>query len=416
MSKRSLVVLVPVLLLLPPALLAPHPSSGAAKVPVLNAKGAAAIDQMFQAAVDDKEISGAVAAIFNKNRVLYLKPFGRQDVARGVPMSKETIFRIASMTKPVTSVAVMMLYEQGKLRLDDAAGDYLPSLKGREVIATFDEKDGTHTTRPAKREITIRDLLTHTSGFSYAFTSRIISDIQQKTGKDERDLPLLFDPGSRWQYSHSTAALGEIVERISGRSLEDFFQVNIFRPLHMVDTSFFLPDEKAKRLVTVHERGAAGLVERPPAKYVPNVRGDGGLVSTASDYTAFLQMMLNEGAWRGVRILKPQTVRLMTSNQIGPLSVEEMPTTLPKLAAPFLLGGRKDKFGLGFQITVRSGKAAHERSAGSYGWAGIYNTHFWVDPKRGIGVVFLTQELPFNNPTNRGIFKRLERLVYEHIE
>jgi len=394
-----------------------HTSAGPAKLAKLNINGAAAIDQMFQAAVDKKEIAGVVAAISNKNEILYLRAFGSQDVAKSIPMSKDTVFRIASMTKPVTSVAVMMLCEQGKLRLDDAAGDYLPTLKGREVIATFNEQNAAYTTRAAKQQITIRHLLTHTSGFSYSFTSPTIRDIQQKTGKAERDMPLLFDPGSRWRYSHSTAALGDIVEKITGQTLEDFFQANLFRPLQMIDTSFLLPHEKATRLVTIHRREETSLVETPnPPTYAPSVRGDGGLVSTASDYTAFLQMMLNEGRGRDSRVLKPETVRLMTSNQIGSLIVEEMPAALPKLAYPFLFGGGKDKFGLGFQIAVRDGKSAHERSTGSYAWAGLFNTHFWVDPQNGIGVVFLTQELPFNNPANRDILKRFETLIYEHLE
>ncbi len=415
MSKRLLIVVVITLLLT--VLVALHTSSGSAKLPTLNIRGAAAIDQMFHTAVGKKEIPGVVAAIANKNQILYLKAFGSQDVAQNVLMSRDTVFRIASMTKPVTSVAVMMLYEQGKLRLDDAAGNYLPSLKDREVIATFNEKDATYITRPAKQEITIRHLLTHTSGFSYSFTSPTIRDIQQKTRKNERDLPLLFDPGSRWYYSPSTAALGDIVEKLTGQSLEDFFQANLFRPLHMIDTSFLLPDEKARQLVTIHRREASGLVEAPnPSKYVPILRADGGLLSTASDYCAFLQMMLNEGSWRGTRVLKPETVRLMTSNQIGSLIVEEMPAALPKQAAAFLFGDGKDKFGLGFQITVRNGKTVHERSSGSYAWAGLFNTHFWVDPKKGIGIVFLTQELPFNNSINKDVLKRFEKLIYEHLE
>jgi methyl acetate hydrolase len=415
MSKRLLIVVTLIGLL--PASVVPQPSSAPAKLPTLNARGAAAIDRMLQAAIDKGDIAGVVAAITNKDQILYLKALGRQDVAQNVPMSKDTVFRIASMTKPITSVAVMMLYEQGKLRLDDAAGNYLPSLKGRDVIATFDEKDSTYTTRPAKQEMTIRHLLTHTSGLGYSSTSPIIQSIRQKTGKDERELPLLFDPGTRWYYSASTAALGDIIEKLTGQSLEDFFQANIFRPLQMVDTSFLLPQEKAGRLATVHQREATGPVAKPnPPRYTSVVRGDGGLLSTASDYCAFLQMMLNEGSWRGTRLLKPESVRLMTSNQIGALVVEEMPTTQPKRYDPFLFGDGKDKFGLGFQITVTDGKPVHERSAGSYGWAGSFNTYFWADPKKGIGVVFLTQELPFYNSTNRDVMKRFERLIYEHLQ
>jgi methyl acetate hydrolase len=392
-------------------------SSASAKLPALNARGAAAIDQMLQAAADKGDIPGLVVAVTNKEQVLYLKAMGKQDVAHNVPMSKDTVFRIASMTKPITSVAVMMLYEQGKLRLDDAASDYLPSLKGREVIATFNEKDATYTTRPAKREMTIRHLLTHTSGLGYSSSSPIILAIQQKTHKDERDMPLLFDPGTRWYYSASAAVLGDIVEKLTRQSLEEFFQANIFRPLGMVDTSYLLPPEKAGRLVTLHQWGPAGLVERPnPPQYKSVVRGDGGLLSTASDYCAFLQMLLNEGSWHGTRLLKPETVRLMTSNQIGPLVVEEMPTTQPDRYAPFLFGDGRDKFGLGFQITVTDGKSVHERSAGSYAWAGAFNTYFWVDPKKGIAVVFMTQEWPFYNSTNRDVMKRFERVIYENLQ
>lgn len=388
-----------------------------AGLPRLTPKGTAAIDRMFQAAVDKGEIPGVVAAVTNKNQILYLKAFGKQDVAHGVPMSKDTIFRIASMTKPITSVGVMMLYERGKLRLDDAAGNYAPSLKGREVIAEFNEKDRTYTTRPAKREMTIRHLLTHTSGLAYPFTSDTVLGIQEKTRQDPRDMPLLFDPGSKWHYSPSTAILGDIVEKLSGQSIDEFDQATIFRPLGMVDTSYVLASDKAQRLATVHRREATGLVETPnPAKYTPSVRGDGGLLSTASDYSALLQMFLNEGRWHGTRLLKPQSVRLMTSNQIGSVVVEKMPAAIPRTSDVFPFGAGKDKFGLGFQITVTDGTRRHERGAGSYTWAGIDNTHFWVDPKNGIGVVILTQVLPFYNATSMAVMKRFEKLIYEHLQ
>ena len=384
--------------------------------PTLNASGATAIDRMFQAAVDEGEIPGVVAAVTNRNQIVYLKAFGKQDVARGVPMSTDSVFRIASMTKPVTSVGVMMLHEQGRLKLDDAAGNYVASVKGREVIATFDEKDATYTTRPAKQGITVRQLLTHTSGLAYSFTSATTLALQVKTGKDQRDLPLLFDPGTRWHYSPSTAVLGDIVETLGGEPLEAFDQARIFRPLKMVDTSYLLPADKAPRLATIHQREATGLVENPnPATYTPSVRGDGGLVSTASDYSAFLQMLLNEGTWRGTRLLKPESVRLMTSNQIGPLVVETMPAVMPRTSDAFPFGAGKDKFGLGFQITVTDGTSAHARAAGSYTWAGIDNTHFWVDPKNGIGVVILTQVLPFYNATSMDVMKRFEHLIYENL-
>jgi len=387
-----------------------------AGLPTLDASGSAAIDRMFQAAVDSAEVPGVVAAVTNKDQILYLEAFGHQDVAKGVPMSNSTVFRIASMTKPVTSVGIMMLYEQGKLRLDDPVGNYLPAYKGREVMATFNEKDATYTTRPASREMTVRHLLTHTSGLSYPFTSPAVLAIQTKTGRDPRELPLLFDPGTKWHYSPATAVLGDIVEKLSGESLDTFDQAKIFRPLGMVDTSYSIAPDKMARLATVHQREATGLVENPnPAKYTPTIRGDGGLLSTASDYSAFLQMFLNEGSWHGVRLLTPESVRLMTSNQIGSVVVEEMPAAIPRQSDAFPFGAGRDKFGFGFQITVADGTAMHERGAGSYTWAGIDNTHFWVDPKNGIGVVILTQVLPFYNATSMDVMKRFERLIYQHL-
>ncbi len=388
-----------------------------AGLPALSTRGSAAIDRMFQAAIDAGEVPGVVAAVTNKDRIVYLKAFGKRDVARGAPMAEDTIFRIASMTKPITSVGVMMLREQGKLRLDDAAGRYVPSLEARDVIAAFDEKDATYTTRPAKRDVTVRHLLTHTAGLSYPFTSGTVLAIQQRTARDPRDMPLLFDPGTKWNYSPATAFLGDIIQKLSGQSLDEFDQAKIFRPLGMIDTSYALASEKAGRLATVHQREATGLVESPNRSvYTPTVRGDGGLLSTASDYSAFLQMFLNEGSWHGTRLLRPESVRLMTSNQIGSLVVERMPAVIPRQSDAFPFGAGKDKFGLGFQITVTDGAATHERGAGSYTWGGIDNTHFWVDPKHGIGVVLLTQVLPFYNPASMDVMKRFEKLIYEHLQ
>ena len=402
--------------LLPILLILAGCTARSAGLPSLPANGAAAIDRMFQSAVDRKEIPGVVAAVVNKDRVLYLKAFGKQDVAKGIPMATDTVFRIASMTKPVTSVGVMMLYEQGKLRLDDPAGDYLPAYKGREVIATFNEKDATYTTRPAKSEITIRQLLTHTSGLSYDFVSPAVLAIETRTGTDPKDLPLLFDPGTKWNYSPATAVLGSIIEKLSGQSLEAWDQARIFRPLGMVDTTYTPAPDEAARLATIHQREGSRLTEDPnPAQYAPSIRGDGGLLSTAADYSAFVQMLLNEGSWHGQQLLKPQTVRLMTSNQIGSVVVETMPAALPRRSAAFPFGAGADKFGLGFQITMTDGARTHERSAGSYTWGGIDNTHFWVDPNNGIGVVILTQVLPFYNETSMDVLKRFERLIYEHL-
>jgi len=385
--------------------------------PTLSANGSAAIDAMFQAAIAKGEIPGVVAAVTNKDQILYLKAFGKRDVAKNVAMTTDTAFRIASMTKPITSVGIMMLYEQGKLRLDDPAGNYLPAYKGREVIATFNEKDATYTTRPAKSEMTIRHLLAHTSGLSYPFTSATVNTIQMKTGADPKLMPLLFDPGTKWQYSPATGVLGDILVKVSAQSLEAWDQEKIFRPLGMVDTTYTPSAEQAARLATIHQREATGLVENPnPAQYNADIRGDGGLLSTASDYVAFVQMLLGEGARHGKRLLKSDTLKLMTSNQIGAVVVGTMPAVLPRRSAEFPFGAGTDKFGLGFQITMTDGARTHERGAGSYTWAGINNTHFWVDPRNGVGVVILTQVLPFYNATSMDVMKRFEKLIYEHLQ
>jgi methyl acetate hydrolase len=388
-----------------------------AGMPTVSSHGVAAMDAVLQAAVAKGEIPGVVAAVVNKDEVLYLKAFGKQDVGKNIPMSNETMFRIASMTKPVTSVGTMMQFELGKLKLDDPVGNYLPVYKDRPVIASVNEADGSYTTRPAKGAITVRHLLTHTSGFAYPFSNRTVFNITDKTKKDPRELALLFDPGTKWAYSPATAVLGELNEKLAGKNIEEYYQAAIFKPLGMGDTSYYLPPEKASRLVTISQRRASGLVEDPnPAKYTPGVRGDGGLVSTAADYSKFVQMFLGEGSYKGTRLLKPETVRLMASNQIGNVSIENQATAQPERSADFPVGVGKDKFGLGFQITMTDGTATHERGVGSYTWAGINNTFFWVDPKNGVGVVFLTQVLPFYNATSMDVMKRFERLIYQHLQ
>lgn len=375
------------------------------------------MDHFLADTVAKQELPGVVAAVVNKDQILYLKAFGKQNIGQNTPMAKDTIFRIASMTKPVTSVAIMMLVEQGKIRLDDPISKYLPEYKGREVIAAFNENDGSYTTRPAKREITIRHLLTHTSGLGYDFTSPIVAALLKKTGKGEQELPLLFDPGTKWLYSTSPGVLGDLLKKLSGQSLEQHFKEKVFQPLQMADTSFYVPDEKLGRLVTKHKREGAGLTETPnPAKFAAFESGEGGLNSTAGDYIAFVQMLLNQGSLRDRRLLKPESVRQMISNQIGSVVVSEMPAVMPELSAVFPFGAGKDKFGLGFQITMSEGQSRHERSAGSYTWAGIYNTHFWVDPKRGIGVIFLSQDLPFYNNATMNLMRQFEHLIYANLQ
>jgi methyl acetate hydrolase len=204
---------------------------------------------------------------------------------------------------------------------------------------------------------------------------------------------------------------------VSGQSLEEWDQSRVLRPLDMRDTTYVPSPQQAARLVTIHSRETSGLVEQPnPPVYPPDIRGDGGLVSTAADYAAFMQMFLNQGTWHGKKLLEPETVKLMTTNQIGHLVVDRMPAAMPERSAPFPFAAGKDKFGFGFQIAVDDGRAAHERAAGSYSWGGIYNTHFWIDPKNGVGAVLLLQVLPFYEPTSMDVLKRFEHLIYQHLQ
>jgi CubicO group peptidase (beta-lactamase class C family) len=330
-------------------------------------------------------------------------------------MATDSIFRIASMTKPVTSVAVMMLVQEGDVGLDDPVSDYLPAFEDEKVIENFNPADKSYTTRPAAGPMTIRHLLTHTSGLGYAFSNHTLAAlVGSEPGASVTRFPLLHDPGARWTYGESTRVLGTLVEEVSGQSLEDFLSERIFVPLGMSDTFYDVPAQKVGRVVTIHRATADGFVETPngPAITSP-ANGDGGLSSTAADYAKFIQMFLNNGrAPSGKRLLSEATVQLMGENHIGGVVVELQPGAVPALSEPFPLGAGRDKFGLGFQIT-----APHDepfaRSAGSMAWAGIYNTEFWIDPARGIGGVLLMQYLPFYDAAAIATLQGFERHVYE---
>lgn len=372
------------------------PASGQAALPGLSEKAKTEIDGLLQRAVQQGIVPGVVAMVANKDQVLYQSAFGLKDVANRTAMQKDSIFRIASMTKPVTSVAVMMLQEQGTLKLDDPVSKYLPAYKNREVIATFNEKDGTYTTKKSSKEILIRHLLSNTSGFAYGFSNYTVNRLQEKTGKQPEELPLLYEPGTQWTYSGSTKILGQVVEQLSGVHLDEFFSARIFKPLGMQETFYVVPGDKRDRVVTVHSRQNGGLVETPnPERIAAPVAGDGGLNSTASDYVKFLQMLLNEGTWHGSTLLSKESVQSMTKNQIGQVIVQTQPGAIPARSNPFPIGAGRDKFGFGFQVTASNKENPNLRAPGSYTWAGIYNTHFWVDPKRQIAAVILMQVLPF---------------------
>jgi methyl acetate hydrolase len=385
----------------------------------LSEASTAALSRQLDAAVARGDTPGVVALVVDHNGVLYEGSAGKLDVVRNLPMKSDAIFRIASMTKPITSVAIMMLWEEEKLRLDDPVSRYLTGFADLRVITAFNATDGSYETRPAKRPMTIRHLLTHTSGIGYAFSSSIVARLQEGTQKREWELPLLHDPGEKWTYGASTVVLGMIVEQVSGSSLEAYFQKRIFRPLGMADTSFAVAADKQSRVPTVYNRTNGELQERPRGTIVstptPPFQGDGGLYSTAQDYGLFMQMLLNGGRLGSVRLLTEKSVRLMGENQIGAIFVEQQPAANPLLAKPFPLGAGRDRFGLGFQIASKDDGHAKYRSPGSLSWAGLYNTEFWIDPRRHVASVMLMQLLPFYDDGAIHTLRDFEQTVYQHL-
>lgn len=386
--------------------------------PVAAQQPAAALSALLNAAVAAGDLPGVVAMVVDRDRVLYHEAFGKLNVARDIPMPKDAIFNIASMTKPVTSVAVMMLIEQGKLALDDPAGMYVPELQTPVVVSRINEAAGTFETRPASRPMTIRQLLTHTSGMAYTFSSRDLAFVQKVTGEaDPLKQPLVHEPGERWTYGASTRVLGLIVEKITGERIDRFLGDRIHRPLGMVDTGYEVPPGKYVRVATRHQRGADGILsesQNPPQLPV-TIQGDGGLYSTAADYGRFVQMLLQEGRLGRARLLESRTVREMVRNHVGPIVVQTQPSTNLNLSRPFPLGAGADKWGLGFQLAAPGSTRAGLRKPGSYTWGGIFNTHFWVDPEARIGVIFLAQVLPFYDERVMKVMQRFEELVYRHL-
>ncbi len=379
----------------------------------------AALSRQISSAVSRGDVPGVVALIVGREGVLYEGAAGKLDVAHDTAMPVNAIFSIASMTKPVTSVAIMMLFEQGKLKLDDPVSKYLTGFDNLQVITKFNEKDATYELRPAKRPMTIRHLLTHTSGFAYGAFNPIVYQLKEATKKHEWELPLVNDPGDKWNYSPSTVVLGMIVERISGQSLEACFKQHIFVPLGMVDTSYAVPLAKQSRVATRHSRINGVLQEQPqdpiPATPTAPFRGDCCLYSTAQDYGRFMQMLLDGGHLGPAKILSENSVKMMGENNIGPIFVELQQAADQSLSKSFPLGAGQDKFGLGFQIASGDPKYAKFRSAGSMSWAGIYNTEFWIDPKRNIGVVMMMQLLPFYDEGAIRTLRDFEELVYQKV-
>jgi methyl acetate hydrolase len=381
--------------------------------------GKAALSGQLGTAVSRGETPGVVGLVVGRDGVLYEGAAGKLDVAHSIPMPVNAIFSIASMTKPVTSVAIMMLYEEGKLKLDDPVSKYLMGFDNLQVITKFNEKDATYETRPAKRAMTIRHLLTHTSGIGYGFTNPIEYRLTQATKKGEWELPLLSDPGDKWNYSASTRVLGLIVEKITGAPLEAWYQQRIFKPLGMLDTSYAVTADKQSRVPTQHSR-VNGLLKEQPRMPIPSTptapfRGDGGLYSTVRDYGRFVQMMLNGGHLGPAKILSESSVKTMGENNIGSIFVELQPDADKLRTKPFPLGAGHDKFGLGFQIASNDPRYSKFRSPGSMSWAGIYNTEFWIDPVKHIGGVQMMQVLPFYDDGAIRTLRDFEELVYQNL-
>jgi CubicO group peptidase (beta-lactamase class C family) len=404
-GMKRLLCLVPVLFV---AILSAAPS--------LPPQGTAALSAFLKEATDRGDVPGVVVTVVNKDGVLYHEAFGRSSTLRNAPMARDTIFNIASMTKAVTSVAIMMLIEEGKLKLDDDVAKYLPKYKDPVVISKFNDADASYETRPAKRPITIRHLLTHTSGIGYTFSSQTVTKLVQKTGKTELDVPLLFEPGEGWAYGASTRVLGQVVEAISGQKIDAFLESRILRPLGMSDTTYLVPQAKYPRVVAVNARGADGkFVERPTAATIPaTVQGDGGLYSTASDYGLFVRMLLNDGKLGQTRILNEKSAKAMFENHTGRVVVPLQVSANPTLSKNFPVGAGEDHWGLGFQLAQT--KRPNMRTPGSGTWAGIFNTHFFVDPSRDIGVIVMMQTLPFYDEASMKVYAGVEEIVYKNLK
>ncbi|GAB2453804.1 serine hydrolase [Hymenobacter qilianensis] len=383
------------------------------------------IDQLLQEYTADSRVPGAIALVMRDGKVVYRKAFGVDDMAAKTPLRPDAIMRIASQTKAVASVGLMLLYDEGKFQLDDPISKYLPAFANPKVLATFNEKDSTYTTVPAKSEVTIRQLFTHTSGISYPVIgskeaqaiyakANIPSGIGTPGGNLAKSmdalgpLPLMHQPGERFTYGLSVDVLGRLIEVLSGQSLDQYLRTRLFEPLGMRDTYFYLPASKQARLAKLYTEDAAtkttvpmrprqGMIPDYPKEAGTYFSGGAGLSSTIDDYAVFLQMMLNNGTHNGRRLLKPATVALITQNQMGEINQGS------------------NKFGLGFSVTTAQSAAAKQPglSEGSYEWGGIFGTTYWVDPKEKLVALIYTQKYP--SGTARALADKFKTAVYQSL-
>lgn len=376
-----------------------------------------AIDTALRAPIEAGRIAGVVALAADADGIVYQGAFGERMLGSNVPMTLDTVFHIASMTKAITAAAAMQLVEQGRLTLDEPLGRFAPHLAEPRVLEGFDA-EGQPRLRPARGAITLRHLMTHTAGFTYDIWNADMNRYARVTGTPGArtgrlaglEQPLVFDPGERWEYGINIDWIGRLVEIVSGQNLDAYMRQHLFAPLGMRDTGFTLTDEQASRGVGMHQRNADGSLTPSPFQkpsFPEFFPGGGGLVSTGPDYLAFLRMLLAGGAG----VLKPETVASMAQNHMGALNV--LPMKSAEAAYSFdceLFPGMAKKWGLSFLINTE--QAATGRSAGSLAWAGLRNTYYWLDPSKRVAGVLLTQSLPFADPAVLGVLDAFETEVY----
>jgi CubicO group peptidase (beta-lactamase class C family) len=382
------------------------------------------IDVLLKGSVANGDVPGVVATATNRDETIYEGGFGERVLGSGQSMTPDTVLWIASMTKAITGMAAMQQVEQGKLELDNPASDVISYLGEVEVLEGFDDA-GQPITRAPKRPITLRHLLTHTAGFSYEFWNESIIRYQEAKGIPQLitcenaalKTPLLFDPGERWDYGINMDWVGKMVETVSGKKLGEYMKENILDPLGMGNTAFKITPDMRARMAKIHQRGENDSFESIDLEILQEPEfemGGGGLYSTVGDYLKFVKMILNKGTANGNRVLKPETVEMMSRNQMGDCRVCELKTMIPSFSndAEFFPGMEKT-WGLSFMINTE--QAPTGRSAGSLAWAGLANSYYWIDPTTGIGGVYATQIFPFADKKSLPLYFEFEKTIYQNI-
>lgn len=382
------------------------------------------LDHVFNRAIDQGKLAAVAACVVRSSEETYARAFSGGDHPS---VDVHGVGAIMSMTKAITGTAAMQLVEQGRLSLDAPAGEVCPYL-GQVQVYDGSADDGTPILRPPTRPVTLRNLLTHTSGFAYdiwnADLSRLIQDLGVPSIATRQiasiEVPLMFDPGTRWEYGVSIDWVGLMVEAVSGMTLGEYCREHIFAPLGMNATGFEADADMASRRLPMYARANGGLVRLPDGSRTSDgpppefELGGGGLLSSAADYAQFLRMLLNRGELNGARVLEPETVALMSQNHMGELRVSELATSMPELSADAeLFAGEEKSWGLTFQRHEQSGFTG--RPEGTLMWAGLTNCYFWIDPANDIGGVFLTQVLPFADPDCLDVYYDFEQAVYQEL-